>query len=273
LNATIASGPEAIIKEDWVQAKRHVHAVLRVQTGLTLYDVLVARPEEIHEQRWLEEVYRDIELERARLAKHDLPPTPVEAGYQIESIRSCVIILINGEASLIGLRLPFHEVKSRAIEFCMKLEQAGKISRKDHFQGLLVSIASDIRQKHHLRKMQRQNLAAMTKAFEDMSEKKAHFTESIQRYHEFIDSSMANLQKGWVIPWGGGQRGRMLMIGCRKKKPVFLSKQFRHQRHEAKMGKKAQFGTYKYTATDLYEKGEQLGHVAYVVVLTVNVRS
>jgi hypothetical protein len=79
-----------MIKEDFVQAKRHVLAVLRVQTGRTLYDVLVVRPEEVHEQRWLEEVYRDIALEKARAAKHNLPPTPVEAGYQIESIRSCV---------------------------------------------------------------------------------------------------------------------------------------------------------------------------------------
>jgi Ras GTPase-activating-like protein IQGAP2/3 len=79
-----------MIKEDFVQAKRHVLAVLRVQTGRTLYDVLVSRPEEVHEQRWLQEVYRDIELEKARAAGCASPPTPVEAGYQIESIRSCV---------------------------------------------------------------------------------------------------------------------------------------------------------------------------------------
>jgi Ras GTPase-activating-like protein IQGAP2/3 len=52
-----------------------------------LYDVLVARPEEIHEQYWLEEVYRDMALEQARAAQVGLPPTPVEAEYQIESIR------------------------------------------------------------------------------------------------------------------------------------------------------------------------------------------
>jgi Ras GTPase-activating-like protein IQGAP2/3 len=87
-------------------------------------------------------------------------------------------------------------VKSRAIEFCVKLERAGRISRKDHFQGLLVSIASDIRQKHHLRKLQRQNLSAMTKAYEDTTRKKQDFLAQIESYHEFIDSSMANLQKG-----------------------------------------------------------------------------
>jgi Ras GTPase-activating-like protein IQGAP2/3 len=77
-------------KEDWVQAKRHVLAVLRIQTGRTLYDVLVSRPEEIDEIRWIEEVHRDIAIENARVGRQQLPPTPTEAGYQIESIRSCV---------------------------------------------------------------------------------------------------------------------------------------------------------------------------------------
>lgn len=41
-----------------------------------------------------------------------------------------------------------------------------------------------------------------------------------------------------------------------KKKPVFLSKQYFHQRSEARSGKKSKFGTYKYTAADLYNRGE-----------------
>lgn len=82
------AGDDSRTKEDWVQAKRHVMAVLRIQTGRTLYDVLVSRPEEIDEVRWIEEVHRDIALENARMGRQQLPPTPVEAGYQIESIRS-----------------------------------------------------------------------------------------------------------------------------------------------------------------------------------------
>jgi Ras GTPase-activating-like protein IQGAP2/3 len=35
-----------------------------------------------------------------------------------------------------------------------------------------------------------------------------------------------------------------------------MSKQYRHQKGEEKMGKRAQFGSYKYTAHDLHEKGE-----------------
>lgn len=83
--------------------------------------------------------------------------------------------------------------------YCIKLEKTGKISRADNYQGLLVSIASDIRQKHHLRKMGKQNLMAMTRAYEDLSTKKATFDEQVTSYHDYIDSSMASLQqKGYV---------------------------------------------------------------------------
>ena len=85
-------------KEDWVQAKRHVLAVLRIQTGRTLYDVLVSRPEEIDEVRWIEEVHRDIAIENARVGRQQLPPTPTEAGYQIESIRSYVLFFLVNSA-------------------------------------------------------------------------------------------------------------------------------------------------------------------------------
>ena len=97
---------------------------------------------------------------------------------------------------LMLISLPFHEVKSRAIEFCMKLERVGKLSRGDNFQDLLISIAGDIRQKHHLRKMQRQAAVAMEQAHDDMARKHRDFEEQIKSYHQFIDSSMASLQKG-----------------------------------------------------------------------------
>jgi Ras GTPase-activating-like protein IQGAP2/3 len=78
----------------------------------------------------------------------------------------------------------------------MKLERRGELSRENAFEGLLVSIAGDIRQKHHLRKQQRQNAVGIEKAHEDMVVKHKGFQEQIESYHQFIDSSMASLQKG-----------------------------------------------------------------------------
>ena len=76
-----------------MQAKRHILAVLRVQTGKTLFDVLVTQPSDIDEQVWVELVYRDMAREEAKRRQGELPQTPVEAEYQIESIRSYVLSL------------------------------------------------------------------------------------------------------------------------------------------------------------------------------------
>lgn len=99
--------------------------------------------------------------------------------------------------------------------------------------------------------MQRQNAVAMERAYEDMRKKHADYDEQIKSYHQFIDSSMASLQKGCVGVWTSSN----VALTSSKKKPVFLSKQYFHQRAEARSGKKSKFGTYKYTAADLYNRG------------------
>ena len=85
---TTANGPEELQKQDWVQAKRHVLAVLRVQSGKTLFEVLVASPTQEHEQIWIELVHQDIMREEQKRIAGGLPATPVEKEYQIQSIRS-----------------------------------------------------------------------------------------------------------------------------------------------------------------------------------------
>lgn len=88
----------------------------------------------------------------------------------------------------------------------MKLERAHRLSRDNQFEDLLVSIASDIRQKHHLRKRQQQNAVGIERAHEEMMAKHRGYEEQIKSYHQFIDSSMASLQKGYVdiciMPYG-----------------------------------------------------------------------
>ena len=85
---TAANGPDALQKEDWVQAKRHVLAVLRVQSGKSLFEVLVSTPSDVHEHIWIELVHRDIAREEQKRIAGGLPQTPVEKEYQIQSIRS-----------------------------------------------------------------------------------------------------------------------------------------------------------------------------------------
>jgi hypothetical protein len=52
--------------------------------------VLVAKPDAVHESLWVQEVHRDMAVENVRKGKHKLPAIPIEAEYQIESIRAYV---------------------------------------------------------------------------------------------------------------------------------------------------------------------------------------
>lgn len=79
----------AIAKADWVQAKRHILATLRVQSGATLIDVLTSPVKDEDEMIWEEVVQLDIHRERARRHKSSLPPLPtVGNDYRLEDIRS-----------------------------------------------------------------------------------------------------------------------------------------------------------------------------------------
>lgn len=43
--------------------------------------------------------------------------------------------------------------------------------------------------------MRKQNLGAMTRAYDDLRSKKEGFDEQVTSYHDYIDSSMASLQQ------------------------------------------------------------------------------
>lgn len=77
----------------------------------------------------------------------------------------------------------------------MALVELGRLSREDHFEGLLVSIASDIREKHRLRQKRKVDMRSMSEAHAHLSEKRQNFEEQIQSYHDYIDSAMAALQQ------------------------------------------------------------------------------
>jgi Ras GTPase-activating-like protein IQGAP2/3 len=86
----VADDPLAASKADWVQAKRHILATLRVQSGKTLIDLLTRRVSDNEEWVWEEVVERDVARERARKHRSALPPIPTAGGtdYGLEDIRS-----------------------------------------------------------------------------------------------------------------------------------------------------------------------------------------
>ncbi|OAX43512.1 hypothetical protein K503DRAFT_765843 [Rhizopogon vinicolor AM-OR11-026] len=212
--------PQADEKALWVQAKRGVLAILRVQPAQDLVESLMRPVSDDDELRW-ENIVAEMDNEPM---PRRMPSTSVgDSAYRLEDIRS----------------LSFKEVKAHAIFFLLELEKQGKISRNDGFQGILNAIASDVRSKHRKRLQRQQEMDSMMDALKHLSERKKYFEEQIDSYHNYVEAAMATMQRG---------KGKKRFV-------LPFTKQYFHLRDLQKSGKNPQFGSFKYSAKDLYEKG------------------
>ncbi|KAI6035361.1 ras GTPase-activating protein [Pisolithus orientalis] len=211
--------PQADEKALWVQAKRGVLAILRVQPAQDLVESLMKPVTEPEELRW-EAIIADMDNEPAN---RRMPSTSGDAGYRLEDIRL----------------LQFKEVKAHTIFYLLELEKRGKIMRDDGFQGILDAIASDIRSKHRKRLQRQQEVDSMMDALKHLNERKKYFQEQIDSYHNYVEGAMATMQRG---------KGKKRFV-------LPFTKQYFHLRDLQKSGKSPQFGSFRYSAKDLYEKG------------------
>ncbi|KAI0307116.1 hypothetical protein B0F90DRAFT_1622592 [Multifurca ochricompacta] len=216
--------PRAEEKTLWVQAKRTVLAILRVQPAKDLVESLMQPVSDEHEAMW--EVILESEMESDHRLRHPrrMPSAAAqESAYRLEDIRS----------------LSFREVKAHAIFFLLELEKQGKITRNDGYQGILNAIAHDVRSKHRMRLQRQQEIENMAEALHHLNERKKYFEEQINSYNSYVEVAMATMQRG------------------KSKKRIIMpfTKQYFHLRDLQKSGKTPQFGSFKYSAQDLYDRG------------------
>ncbi|KAL4081851.1 hypothetical protein V8B97DRAFT_1925744 [Scleroderma yunnanense] len=212
--------PQADEKALWVQAKRGVLAILRVQPTQDLVESLMRPVSDEDELRW-ETIIAEMDSEPVN---RRMPSTSGgDAGYRLEDIRL----------------LQFKEVKAHSIYFLLELEKQGKISRNDGFQGILNAISSDIRSKHRKRLQRQQEMDSMMDALKHLNERKKYFQEQIDSYHNYVEGAMTTMQRG---------KGKKRFV-------IPFTKQYFHLRDLQKSGKNPQFGSFRYSAKDLYEKG------------------
>lgn len=216
--------PRADEKTLWVQAKRTVLAILRVQPAKDLVESLMQPVTAEHETTWEDILESEMESDhRLRHPRRAPSAAAQESAYRLEDIRS----------------LSFHEVKAHAIFFLLELEKQGKITRNDGYQGILNAIAHDVRSKHRMRLQRQQEIENMAEALQHLNERKKYFEEQINSYNSYVEVAMATMQRG------------------KSKKRIIMpfTKQYFHLRDLQKSGKTPQFGSFKYSAQDLYERG------------------
>ncbi|KAL5488188.1 IQG1 [Sanghuangporus weigelae] len=216
--------PHAEEKALWVQAKRAVLAILRVQPARDLVECLMQPVSEEHEMFWEDIVDRELMNDHMRQRRRRMPSTTgAESAYRLDDVRS----------------LTFKEVKAHAIYFLLELEKRGKVTREDGYQGILNAIAGDVRSKHRKRLQRQQELESMNEALRQLSERKKYYEEQIKSYNDYVEAAMNTMQKG----------------KSKKRFVMPFTKQFFHLREMQRSGKSAQFGSFKYSAHYLYEKG------------------
>ncbi|KAF8195779.1 hypothetical protein K438DRAFT_1968278 [Mycena galopus ATCC 62051] len=217
--------PHAEEKTLWIQAKRGVLAVLRVQPGPDLEAALLLKVTQAEEDLWNDILDAEEEQEIAQFSHNRRQPSTTvgDSAYRLDNIRE----------------LSFSAVKYSTIKVLLQLAEMGKVSRTDGFQGILNAIAGDVRSKHRKRIQRQQEMESMNEALRQLSESKKQLEEKIKSYHSYVDNTMQTMQRA----------------GGKKRFVIPFTQQYYHLRDLQRAGDIPQFGSFLYTAKYLYEKG------------------
>ncbi|KAF3925345.1 hypothetical protein ABW20_dc0109411 [Dactylellina cionopaga] len=212
--------PESNIKALFTETKRCVLYIIRVQTGTDLMDILVKPVTEEDEYKWQQTIAEDA----ADTKRHDAYAEAMPTHHTLSDV------------SL----MTYSELKKTALENVLKLEKTGKIARKNQFQDLLNAIAMDIRTKHRRRVQRQRELDGVKQTLSHLGEKAHFLDDKLHSYNDYIEQAMLTLQtkkgkkKGIVLPF---------------------TKQYFHLKELQRSGRVPKFGSYKYSASNLFEKG------------------
>ncbi|KAI0598472.1 hypothetical protein F4775DRAFT_185833 [Biscogniauxia sp. FL1348] len=207
--------PEADVKALFMETKRCILYIIRVQTGANLLEILVRPPTQEDEIKWQSILREDFSA-----------ANNTKGAYS--------------DVNMIDVtRLSYYDMKRNALENIMRLEQLGRISKKNHYQDILNAIALDIRTKSRRRVQRQRELEGVRMTLSNLHEKAKYLEQQRKSYDDYIEQAMATLQKH------KGKR-RFLMP---------FTKQYNHQRELERSGRVPKFGSYKYSVRALCEKG------------------
>ncbi|KAL2021431.1 hypothetical protein VTK56DRAFT_7184 [Thermocarpiscus australiensis] len=206
--------PEADVKALFMETKRCILYIIRVQTGANLMEILVKPITPEDEHKW------------QMLLKEDFASGSNRGAYS--------------DANMVDVtRMSYYDVKRIALENVMRLEQMGRISRQNYYQDILNAIAVDIRTKSRRRVQRQRELEGVRLTLSNLYEKAKYLEQQRKSYDDYIEQAMATLQN---------KKGRKRFL-------LPFTKQYNHQRELERSGRVPKFGSYKYSARALSDKG------------------
>lgn len=211
-----------------METKRLVLYIIRVQSGANLLDILVKPISQEDDDKWLalldEEYMQQNDIKSRK--KPNYAASIVSAGPAASSLDVST--------------LTYAELKSICLENILNLERYGKLSRNNQYQDLLNAIAVDIRTKHRRRVQRAREIEGVRATLAQLDAKAAFLDEQLQSYNDYVEQAMVTLQN---------------KKGTKKKFLMPFSRQYNHERELAKSGRIPKFGSFKYSARQLAEKG------------------
>ncbi|KAL9090946.1 MAG: hypothetical protein Q9159_001689 [Coniocarpon cinnabarinum] len=224
--------PDADIKNLFMETKRCILYIIRIQSGPNLMDIMVKPITEEEHLRW-----------EALVAEEQ---ATMQQNPQGGSRRSRAYTDTTGNSSDHGANLAhlaalsYPELKGIALENILVLEQHGRLTRQNNYQDLLNEIALDIRQKHKRRVQRAREAEHVRLTLAALDEKAKYLDEKLDIFNKTFEMGLNTLQSK-----SQGKK-RFLMP---------FSLQWQHEKELEKLGRMPKYGSFKYKATTLLEKG------------------
>ncbi|KAI7466261.1 putative ras GTPase activating protein, partial [Hortaea werneckii] len=264
---TVQEDPNAEARSLFMATKRLVLYIIKVQTGSNLMEILLRPISHEDADKWVQVMREEVaEKERqkhggrpkhmrARSGSPAFDPRASFRGSRAQSVYSeAPSAYSEDRRDLLDLEgMTYAELKQNAIENILSLEQPNipaqyRASRHNNYQDILNALASDIRQKHR-RRMERQHELEMTRATLGQLDAKAQFLEDqLKSYNDYIEQCLHTLASK------KGSKHKFIMP---------FTKQWSHERELERAGRQPKFGSYKYSARQLGEKGVLLSWAGY----------
>lgn len=161
--------PDAEVKALFMETKRCVLYIIRVQTGVNLLEILVKPITAEDDAKW------------ASLLQDDFASSGNHGAYS--------------DSNMVDVtRMTYYELKRTALENVMRLEQMGRISKHNNYQDILNAIASDIRSKSRRRVQRQRELEGVNLTLGNLHEKAEYLEQQRKSYDDYIEQAMMTLQ-------------------------------------------------------------------------------
>lgn len=248
---TVQEDPNADVRALFTATKRLVLYIIRVQTGSNLMEILLRPISHEDDDRWTTLIQTEVmEKEQNSNPRRSqaFDPRASFRGARAQSVYSeAPSTFSEDRKDLLDLEgTSYAELKSSALENILALENPStppqfRVSRHNNYQEILNALAGDIRQKHRRRLERLREIETTRDTLAALDAKAEYLDGQLRDFNEYIESSLhtlatkkSNKPHKFTLPF---------------------TKQWSHEQELKRSGRTPKFGSYKYSARQLHEKG------------------